>query len=67
MANAAVWLTVPECAERLRCGRRAIYRAIKASELKACVLNNRGDLRVSEAWLEDFVEQHSTVRESFGT
>lgn len=58
-ANKSGFLTVPEVAKHLRCGTRPVYRAIKAGELKAVAVNERGDLRIADAWMHDWIERLS--------
>jgi excisionase family DNA binding protein len=53
------WLSVPDIANELDSGERPIYRAIKNNELRAAKINDRGDLRVSRAWLEDWLERRA--------
>ena len=50
------WLTVSEAAERARCGRRAIYNAAKAGQLRAGRMGGRLRFRPEavDGWLEGF-------------
>jgi excisionase family DNA binding protein len=56
------WLTVPEAAEQLRVGPRSVYRAIQGGDLRAARVNERGDLRIARAWLQEFCERRSDLR-----
>jgi excisionase family DNA binding protein len=53
------WLTVPEAAKQLRTGRRSVYNAIRTGALRAVPVNERGDLRIARAWLQDWCERRS--------
>ena len=50
------WLTVEEACDRARCGRKAIYSAVKSKRLKAARINERGDLRFDPGWVDKWVE-----------
>ena len=54
------WLTVAEAAERARCGRKVIYREIKAGRLRAAVVGGRRDLRLLANWVDQWLEATST-------
>jgi hypothetical protein len=50
------WLTVGDCQKEINSpGKRSIYRAIQKKELRACPINERGDLRVHRDWLREFM------------
>ncbi len=53
------WLTIAEAATHLRTGRRSLYNAIKDGALRASRINDRGDLRISRAWLLEFLERRA--------
>jgi excisionase family DNA binding protein len=46
-----VWLTVREAAERVQCGPKVIYRAVKAGKLRAVRIGNGRDLRFLAEWV----------------
>jgi excisionase family DNA binding protein len=51
------WLTVAEAATRAKAGKRSIYAAVKAGELRAAPINERGDLRIADAWIDAWLER----------
>ena len=48
--------SVPELAEMWATGPRSVYRAIKAGNLRAARINDRGDLRVLGSWALEYLE-----------
>lgn len=50
------WLTVPQAAERLQCGRSAIYRLIRSGQLAATKIGGRRDLRIKAEWIDSCLE-----------
>lgn len=50
------WLTVGEAAARAKAGKRSIYTAVRLGELKAAPINDRGDLRIAESWVDDWLQ-----------
>lgn len=52
----SIWLTVPQCAERLQCGTGAIYRLIRSGHLAATKIGGRRDLRIKAEWLDAALE-----------
>jgi excisionase family DNA binding protein len=57
------WLTVGEAAERARCGKKTIYKEIKAGRLRAATIGNRRDLRLLEEWVDTWLIASSAPRE----
>ena len=53
------WLTVSEAAARAKAGKRSIYAAVRTGELRAAPINERGDLRIADAWLDAWLEQRA--------
>ena len=54
------WLTVAGCSREIKApGKRSIYRAIQRKELRACAINERGDLRVHRDWLRAYAENQA--------
>jgi len=54
-ATPSPWMTVPEAADRAKCGTQMIYSAIRSGRLKAARLGARNDLRIHESWLDAWV------------
>jgi excisionase family DNA binding protein len=51
----AVWLTAPEAASRARCGIKTIYREIRAGRLRAAKVGGRRELRLLDAWIDEWL------------
>ena len=51
-----LWLTLSDVTERVRCGRKVIYRAVAAGRLRAAVINARGDLRFRSEWVDAWLD-----------
>ncbi len=51
------YLDVPSAAAVLGVGCRSVYRLIEKRALKAVEVNDRGDLRIRRAWLDDYAER----------
>ena len=51
------WLTVNEVAKVAKCGRRLIYREVKAGRLRAARLGLRRDIRVHRDWIREWLER----------
>jgi excisionase family DNA binding protein len=49
------WLDVRQAAEAVAVSPRTILRAIKRGKLRAAPVNGRGDFRVHENWLADWM------------
>lgn len=57
------WLTVVEAADRARCGRKTIYKEIRAGRLRAATVGGRRDLRILAEWVDEWLIASSTPRE----
>jgi excisionase family DNA binding protein len=55
VANTSEWMTIPEAASQIKSGIRTIRTAIHRKELKACAINGRGDQRIHQDWLREFM------------
>jgi excisionase family DNA binding protein len=53
--SATTWLTVADAANRIKASRASIYRAIRNGELKAAVVNSRGDMRIHDSWIDQWL------------
>jgi excisionase family DNA binding protein len=49
------WLTVIEGCKRVKCGRKLLYREIKAGRLRAARIGNRRDLRIHRDWIDQWL------------
>ena len=49
------WRKVPEVARRARTGTKFIYAEIRKGRLRAARLGHRGDLRIHDDWVEDWL------------
>jgi excisionase family DNA binding protein len=49
--------SVKEVCQLLSTGRQTVYRAVRAGDLKAVPLNDRGDLRIRGQWVLDYLER----------
>jgi len=58
------WHTVKGLAALLNCGTRPIYRAIQTGELRAAVINQRGDVRIADAWAREWLTARTDRREA---
>ena len=56
---ATPWLTVPQAAARVQCGRQFIYDAITKHQLKAVKVGNA--LRIHVEWVDAWLNAHATV------
>ncbi len=57
------WLTVREAAARARCGAKLIYREVRAGRLRAARVGGRRELRFLDAWVDEWLMNHLTIRE----
>ena len=53
------WRTVREQADRIKASPRSLYRAIRAGQLRAAPINGRGDLRICDDWMKDWLESRA--------
>jgi excisionase family DNA binding protein len=51
------WLTVTQAAQRMQCGRRLVYREVRAGRLRAARIGNRRDIRLLAEWVDTFLEE----------
>ena len=51
------WLTVREAAKVVKCGRRLIYREVKAGRLVASKIGLRRDLRIHRDWIDEWLKR----------
>jgi excisionase family DNA binding protein len=56
---APVWLTVKQAAERVQCGEKVIYRAVKSGQLRAARIGGRRNLRFAPEWVDDWMVSSS--------
>ena len=65
-ASDSPWLTVAEAAAIAKCGKRLVYREVKARRLRAARIGLRRDLRIHrdwvDEWLEACAEPHPVIR-----
>jgi excisionase family DNA binding protein len=60
------FLTVADISRRLGCSTRAVYAAIGRGDLKAAIINDRGDYRIRSDWFSAFIESRSlTATDAF--
>jgi excisionase family DNA binding protein len=55
MGDAIRWLKVREAADRVRCGPKTIYRAVRSGQLRAARIGGRRELRFLESWIDHWV------------
>lgn len=60
-ATETEYLTVPALAREWDSGTRPIYRLIRAGELRAFAINERGDLRIPRQAVREFVDRRSAA------
>jgi excisionase family DNA binding protein len=56
------WLTVPEAADRARCGIKTIYREVRATRLRAARVGGRRELRFLPEWVDAWLFAQMTIR-----
>jgi excisionase family DNA binding protein len=63
MGSEIHWLTVREAAGRARVGPKTIYRAVRATHLRAARIGGRRELRFLETWIDKWLlgEQNQHV------
>ena len=57
------WLTVTDAAARARCGRKLIYREVRAGRLRAARVGGRRELRLLDQWIDEWLVRCSTVQD----
>lgn len=49
------WVTPTEASKYARCGVKIVYAAIRRGALRAARLNDRGDYRIHQQWLDEWL------------
>lgn len=55
--NESRWWTARRAAAYVSAGPKEIYRAVRAGKLKAVRLNQRGDIRTTREWVDEWMDQ----------
>lgn len=55
MSHEIRWLTIREAADRACCRPTTIQQAVRTGRLQAVRIGTRGELRVRENWLEEWL------------
>ena len=53
------WLSVAGVAKMFGVGTRSIYKAVQSGEMRACPINDRGDLRIAPEWAREWAERRA--------
>lgn len=59
--HSSPWLTVPQAADRARCGAKTIYREVQAGRLRAARVGGRRELRFLAEWVDGWLLQQSQI------
>ena len=51
------WWSARRAATYVGAGPKEIYKAVRAGKLKAVRLNDRGDIRTTREWIDEWMEQ----------
>ena len=51
------WWSAKRAAAYIGAGAKEIYKAVRAGKLKAVRLNQRGDIRTTREWVDEWMEQ----------
>ena len=51
------WWSARRAAVYIGAGPKEIYKAVRAGKLKAVRLNQRGDIRTTREWVDEWMEQ----------
>ena len=51
------WWSARRAAAYIGAGPKEIYKAVRSGKLKAVRLNQRGDIRTTREWVDDWMEQ----------
>jgi excisionase family DNA binding protein len=51
------WWSAKRAAAHIGAGAKEIYKAVRAGKLKAVRLNQRGDIRTTREWVDEWMEQ----------
>ncbi len=57
---ASPWLNASQAATYTHRGRRFILREVAAGRLRAARIGGRGEILTRTAWLDQWIEQHTT-------
>ena len=55
--NESRWWTARRAAAYIGAGTKEIYKAVRKGKLKAVRLNERGDIRTTREWVDEWMEQ----------
>jgi len=55
------WLTVAEAAAHARCGRKVLYREVRAGRLRAARIGGRRELRLRPEWIDEWLGRTCAV------
>lgn len=61
---AVVWLTVADVTDRVQCGPKVVYRAVKNRKLRAVRIDGRGDLRFRAEWVDSWLDQAASLSDT---
>lgn len=56
-AHECRWWSARRAAAYIDAGPKEIYKAVRAGNLKAVRLNQRGDIRTTREWVDEWMEQ----------
>ena len=56
-ASEARWWSARRAAAYIGAGPKEIYKAVRSAKLKAVRLNERGDIRTTREWVDEWMEQ----------
>lgn len=56
-ASECRWWTARRAAAHIGAGTKEISKAVRKGQLKAVRLNDRGDIRTTREWVDDWMEQ----------
>ncbi len=59
VTTSSPWLTVDEAAARAQCGKRMLYREVKAKRLRAVKVGGRRSLRFRADWIDTWLDAAS--------
>ena len=51
------WWTARRAAAHIGAGTKEIYKAVRKGKLKAVRLNDRGDIRTTREWVDEWMER----------
>jgi len=56
-ATESRWWSARRAAAHIGAGPKEIYKAVRSGKLKAVRLNERGDIRTTREWVDEWMEQ----------